>query len=249
MKGHDHSHDSHAIRHRLENKPARSHLRDFVYGSIDGTVTTFAVVAGVAGAGLSSGVVIVLGLANLLADGFSMAVSNYLGARTEAQETQRLRKIEEEAIEHQPEGEREEIRQIFAAKGITDETVLEEVVSSVTRDKQRWVDTMIQEEYGLALETGSPLKAGLVTMAAFVAVGAVPLVVYLFNYFAPGQAVENPFLISSILTGIAFFSVGAIKSRFVHQHWALSGAETVGLGAVAAALAWGVGHLLAGILH
>lgn len=59
------------------------YLKDYIYGSIDGTVTTFAVVAGVAGAGLSSSIVIILGFANLVADGFSMAISNYLGSRAE----------------------------------------------------------------------------------------------------------------------------------------------------------------------
>ena len=74
-------HSPHAIRCRLEAGPQHSYVRDYVYGAIDGAVTTFAIVAGVAGAQLSGGVVVVLGLANLLGDGFSMAVSNYLGTR------------------------------------------------------------------------------------------------------------------------------------------------------------------------
>lgn len=74
-----------AIRERLSQPPKRSHLRDFIYGGIDGAVTTFAVVAGVAGAGLSATVVIILGVANLIANGFSMAVSNYAATRAELQ--------------------------------------------------------------------------------------------------------------------------------------------------------------------
>ena len=78
-------HTSAAIRERLHLGPDHSYLRDFIYGAVDGIVTTFAVVAGVAGAQLSAGIVIVLGVANLLGDGFSMAVSNYLGTRADEQ--------------------------------------------------------------------------------------------------------------------------------------------------------------------
>ena len=78
-----------AIRRRLRASAEHSHLRDFVFGAMDGTVTTFAVVAGVAGAGLPSGIAIVLGTANLLADGFSMAAGNYLSTKTDRQVVER----------------------------------------------------------------------------------------------------------------------------------------------------------------
>ena len=81
-------------------------------------MTTFAVVAGVVGAGLSSKIVIVLGVANLLADGFSMGVSNYLGTKVEEEQKSRARRVEEQHIEMIPDGEREEVRQIFKAKGL-----------------------------------------------------------------------------------------------------------------------------------
>ena len=81
----------------------------FLVGAIDGIVTTFAIVSGVAGAGLSSGIVIVLGIANLLGDGFSMGVSDYLGTRAEDQQRQQARSLEEHHIAVLPEGETEEV--------------------------------------------------------------------------------------------------------------------------------------------
>ncbi len=112
-----------AIRERLSRPPKQSHLRDFIYGGIDGAVTTFAVVAGVAGAGLSASVVIILGVANLIADGFSMAVSNYAATRAELQKRALARAEEEQEIRDIPEGEREEIRQIFSLKGFSGDPI------------------------------------------------------------------------------------------------------------------------------
>src|SRR5688572_12463591 len=89
-----HQHTPEDIARRLLAGPRSSHIRDFIYGGIDGTVTTFAVVSGVVGAGLASETVIILGCANLLADGFSMAASNYLGTKTEHDEKKRIEEYE-----------------------------------------------------------------------------------------------------------------------------------------------------------
>src|SRR3989344_3791694 len=96
-----------------------TYVGDFIYGAIDGSVTTFAVVSCVAGASLSANIVIILGLANLFADGFSMAVGNYLSTRSSNEFVQNERKREEWEVEHYPEGEVEEVRQIFRKKGFS----------------------------------------------------------------------------------------------------------------------------------
>lgn len=239
---HEADHTPEAIRLRLQHEGSQGYLKDSIYGAIDGAVTTFAVVSSVAGAGLSSGIVIILGLANLLADGFSMASGNFLGTRAENQAARRARREEEEEIETHPEGEREEIRQIYASKGLEGET-LEEVVGVITSNKKQWVDVMMQEEHGLLAARPSPVKAAFATFGAFQLIGAIPLLAYIVNLINP-EMVSDPFLPACIFTGIAFFTVGALKSRFVDQHWALAGAETLGVGTLAAVIAYAIGVLL-----
>lgn len=241
------THTPAAIQDRLTVGPTHSYLRDFIYGAVDGVVTTFAVVSGVAGAGLPSGVVIVLGAANLAGDGFSMAVSNYLGTRADRQLVERARRIEEEHVTAYPEGEREEIRQIFRAKGLSGSD-LEQIVTALTSNRKRWIDTMIQEEYGLALMGATPRRAAAITFVAFVLLGALPLLPFISEFFKPG-IVTKPFLVSSLVTGTAFFLVGAVKARFVLQHWYRAGVETFIVGGIAATLAYLVGVALRSVVR
>lgn len=239
------SHEPSAVQERLEAGIKHSYLKDFVYGAIDGIVTTFAVVAGVVGAGLSSKVIIILGVANLLADGFSMAVSNFLGTQAEEQFRERIRKSEEKHIRDIPEGEKEEIRQIFAGKGFKGKD-LDRAVKIITSDPKRWVDTMIQEEFGLSLNGPSPVKAALSTFISFITVGSLSLLVFIYE--VAGQTrVTNAFLISALMTGAAFFIVGAMKGKFVGHRWYLSGLETLFVGGIASALAYYVGYVLKNI--
>lgn len=238
------SHTPAAIRMRLAQQSGPSYVRDFLFGAIDGTVTTFAVVSGVAGAGLSSVVIVILGTANLLADGFSMAAGNFLGARADQQLRDKMRRIEEQHIAEFPQGEAEEIRQIFAQKGFHGED-LERAVRTITKNRERWVETMLVEEHGLPARGQAPWKAAAATFVAFVAVGAMPLLPYLAG--GAGIEVLRPFEWSCGLTAVAFFLTGAAKSRFVAQSWWVSGLESLGLGGAAAAVAYGVGKMLGGL--
>lgn len=237
---HEAEHHPHAIRERLLEPRRSSYLGDAVLGGIDGCVTTFAVVAGAIGAGFSGMVVMVFGVANLLADGLSMAVSNYLSTRSQHEQLDHARREEERHIHQFPEGEQEEIRQIFAAKGFSGET-LERIVETVTQNKDLWIDTMLIEELGLHLEARSPWRAGLSTFAAFVVVGFVPLVPFLMGALL---AEHLRFVVSCIATGTAFAAIGVAKGRVLKRSLMMSGAETLLIGGAAAVVAYLVGAWL-----
>jgi len=234
----EHEHTSDAIAERIAASN-HNYIRDFIYGGIDGAVTTFAVVSGVSGAELSPSIVLILGFANLVADGFSMAASNYLGTKAELDDYRRLEKIEHRHITVAPEGEREEVREIYRNKGFEGEE-LEKAVELITADRDRWVQTMLTEEYGLPAEVRSPWRAALLTFAAFVVCGLVPLMPYLVG-------AGSSFLVSCVMTGITFFLIGSFKSRWSTSGWLRSGLETFFVGALAAILAYVVGVLLKGV--
>ena len=165
-----------------------------------------------------------------------MAASNYLGTRAEQDDYHRLEKVEYRHIELEPEGEREEVRQIYSEKGFEGEE-LDKAVELITSDKDRWVKTMLTEEYGLPSAIRSPWYAAFATFVAFVICGFVPLVPYVFG-------VASSFLVSCILTGVTFFLIGSFKSRWSTTSWFRSGMETLFVGALAAGLAYGIGVLL-----
>jgi VIT1/CCC1 family predicted Fe2+/Mn2+ transporter len=234
----EHTHD--AIARRLAAAHKHSYLGDFILGAVDGAVTTFAIVAASAGARLSNTVVLILGLANVLADGFSMAASNYLRARSDQQMLRRFRSIEESHIENIPEGEQEEIRQIFRGKGFDGE-ILEKIVDVITRDRQQWVNTMLTEEWGLPLHQPLAWRAALATFTAFVAAGMVPLLPAITMREARS---DETFFASSVMTGATFFVVGWVRGKIVERRAWLAGIETLVLGGLAAAVAYFAGSLL-----
>lgn len=225
-----------AIKARLHLGPRVNYLRDWVYGGIDGAVTTFAILAGVAGASLSPRVMLIVGFANLLADGFALAAGDFTATRTEHDNYKKLWASEAEQIRDVPDGEREEIRQIYAAKGFSGDD-LERAVEILTEDRSRWIKTMLFEEYGLTENMRKPWLAAVSTFVAFGMCGVVPLIPFMLGWPA-GMA------ISIVLTALAFFVIGTFKSIWSMQSWVRSGLETVLIGMCAASVAFGVGLLL-----
>jgi len=233
----EHGHSRDQIRARLAHGPRVSYLRDMVFGGIDGAVTTFAIVAGVVGADLSTRIVLILGAANLLADGFSMAAANYSSSRTELEEYDQVRAMEERHIDAVPDGEREEVRQILHARGF-DGDGLEQAVGVITSDRERWIDTMMAHEHGLQPIARSPLRAALATFAAFLVCGTVPLLPFLFGLAASTVT-------STVMTGLTFFAIGSLRSHWSPLPWWRAGLNTTAIGMAAAGVAYAVGNLLA----
>lgn len=231
----DHGHSQQEIARRIGSPPGRGVLRDLVYGAIDGSVTTFAIVAGVAGAGLSPFVIVALGIANVLADGFSMAAGNYSGTKAERDNIRRVRAIEERHIRCYPEGERREVREILAQMGL-DGPVLDDATRAITADRESWIDLMLQGEYGLGGVDPQPMRAALATFMAFLVAGFVPLLPFLLG-------LNRAFELSAVMTMAVFFAIGAFKSRWSLAPWWRSGLETLLIGGVAAAIAFAVGTL------
>lgn len=228
-----HEHTPSAIAERIAQQRSAIPIRDLVYGAIDGIVTTFSIVAGVSGADLPDSVVLILGASNVLSDGFSMASGNYLASKAELDAKALISSYESDQIRNNPVGETEEIRQIFKAKGFEGE-LLENAVEKIVRNREEWLRLMLSEEYGLASGQRSPVRAAALTFTAFVLFGSIPLLPNAFG-------VQNDLAMSTILTGIAFFLLGAFKSIWSLEPAWLSGLKTFFIGAVAAGLAYTVG--------
>ena len=220
-------------------------IGEMVYGGLDGIITTFAVVSGVAGAQLDTSVILILGLANLLADGFSMATGAFLAARSEKEYYQREWEREAYEIEQYPEGERAELIAVYEASGYTAEEA-QTLVQIQSREPDRFVRAMMIEELGLMEDDSSPLAAGLVTLVSFIIAGAIPLLVYVLGIFVELPA-ELGFPAAIVLTSIALFALGSAKVIVTGMNLLRSGLEMLIVGGLAASVAYGVGALLRGL--
>lgn len=216
------------------------YLADFVYGANDGIITTFAVVSGVVGASLSPGIIVALGVANLLADGFSMGASSFLSILSERNFHKSIRAEQDRDIEHQPDIAREEVRSVLKGWQVPRE-MLEQLVQVFTRDKQRWSNFIMRHEFDVSEEGDEkPFQHGLATFSAFVVAGILPI----FPYFFAGDY-DNQFLISIIATGITLFLVGSAQSLLTNRKWWLkTGLQMLVVGGVAASISFGVGFLI-----
>ncbi len=231
----EHGHSPEEIAARLSPGQPSRYLRDAVYGAIDGAVTTFAIVAGVAGAGLPNSVIVVLGCANILADGFSMAAGNYAGTKADVDDRNRIIAVEERHIELHRDGEKEELRQILELRGLTSD-VLDQAVETIAAQKRKWIEFMLTDEYGLPRDAPKPWRMALATFVAFLLAGIIPLAPFLLG-------IGRPFEISVAATLGTFFLIGAMKSRWSLSSWWRSGLETFLIGLIAAIVAFAVGSL------
>lgn len=220
-------------------RKGRGNLRDIIYGAIDGSVTTFAIVAGVAGAGLSPVVIIALGFANGLRRRLLDGRRQLLCTKAELDDLNRLRRIETTRLRHDPEAVRADLRRIFAARGLEDGT-LDRAADEISRSPEHAVDMILDGLHGLSPVEPHPMRAALFTFGAFLVAGMVPLLPFLL-------ALPFSFAVATALTLATFFAIGAYKSRWSLAPWWRSGVETLAIGGVAAGIAYLVGSVFAGM--
>lgn len=217
-------------------------LPDFVYAGIDGAITTFAAVAGVVGAQLSINIILIIGFANLFADGFSMAVGKYLSDTAELERIQHLRSLQERAILEKPKESKKALVHVLRKFGFCD-GALRDATNVITKHPAAWVHLLMHHKQNVIEENINPIKGALATLAAFMTVGFIPLVGYVFQQFLP-LTTDALFWGTCIATLIALFFVGTVKTKFSKKSWIVGGAETAFMGGIAASIAYLVGSIV-----
>ncbi len=228
-------------RHIEPHLKESSSIRDFVFGFGDGVNTSLGIAAGVGGADASSNIIILAALVAMFTGAKAMAVQNYLAVKShrELLKSEIDREIWE--IENKPEDERQEIEDIYKAKGFSGKD-LEMIVNKITSDKKVWLDTMLNEELNLNLEiAGHPLKSALRMFGSFLVGGILPIIPF---FFAEGYV---PLFIAIGISLSTSFIVGAVKSKMAQTSIIKGGIEMAGLGTGIALIGFGIGTELVNI--
>jgi vacuolar iron transporter family protein len=220
-----------------------SFIRDLVFGFGDGINTSLGIISGVGGVAVAADIVILAALVGMFTGAKAMAVQNYLAVKSQREILESEIKREKFEIENVPDKERQEIEDIYMAKGFRGDD-LRRVVNKITSDKDVWLKTMLTEELGINLGiVGNPLKSALVMFGAFLLGGILPILPYF--------VVKAGIIPSSIAIGIAVglsltssFIVGAIKSRMAKKNWVRGGIEMAVLGTGIALVGYGIGSEL-----
>jgi predicted membrane protein (TIGR00267 family) len=225
-------------RHAEPHLSESSKIRDFVFGFGDGINTSLGIAAGVGGAEISSNIIILAALVGMFTGAKAMAVQNYLAVKTHRELLKSEIAREEWEIENKPDVERNEIEDIYKAKGFSGNE-LEAIVNKITSDKKVWLDTMLTEELKLNVEVlGNPLKSAFRMFGAFLLGGILPIIPFFFGHG------YTPLIIAVGMSLTASFLVGALKSRLAQTNILKGGLEMAGLGTGIALLGFGIGKEL-----
>eukprot|EP00041_Stephanoeca_diplocostata_P039755 m.1637712 g.1637712 ORF g.1637712 m.1637712 type:complete len:304 (-) comp26088_c0_seq1:204-1115(-) len=231
-----------------EHDSAGDYVKVMVFGGLDGIITTFAVVASIAGADLKTEVVLVMGFANLLADAVSMAFGEYISGDAEQRYVKHERDREAWELENYKDGEVKEMIDLYVEKGFSKEDA-SKIIELMATNKTFFIDHMLVEELGM-LPPDDDLKGiimnSLVMFTAFVVFGLVPLLAYLA--FSTFLSKGSLFAISCVLTALALFGLGAFSSKFSSSTWYRGGFFVLLNGATAAGVAYLVGYVLTQIV-
>jgi VIT1/CCC1 family predicted Fe2+/Mn2+ transporter len=230
------------------NNKTGERLSEIILGGQDGLVNTLGVILGVAAASQDFRIIMAGGLAGAIAESVSMAAVGYTSKLAEKDFYTSALKREKYEIEHLPEVEKQEIKEIFVKKGFTGK-LLEEAVETIISNKKVWLDTMMREELDLTPVDGSvPFKSAFLIGLAAILGSLVPLLSFAFFYFAkikfPGD-IQWSIIISLVISAIALFIVGVVKSRLTIGKWYKSGTQMVVIGILSALFGYFVGALFA----
>ncbi|MFA6489228.1 MAG: VIT1/CCC1 transporter family protein [Candidatus Micrarchaeia archaeon] len=213
-------------------------LSDVILGGQDGLVNVLGIVLGVASATSDKYIVIIAGLVATFAESVSMAAVAYASARAEQDHYRKEMEQEKWEMEHLPDIETEEIRIIYMRKGLRGRE-LEQMVKTVTGNKELWLSTMMTEELGLTpVENINPYRAAGVVGGSAIVGSIVPLVPFMF--FGIGESI----IYSLILSTLVLFAVGVYKARITVGNWFKSGIEMAAVGMLAALVGYFVGKFL-----
>ncbi|HEX9845242.1 MAG TPA: VIT1/CCC1 transporter family protein [Candidatus Nitrosotenuis sp.] len=222
-------------RHTEPHLSESSGIRDFVFGFGDGINTSLGIAAGVGGADVSSNFIILAALVGMFTGAKAMAVQNYLAVKAHRELLKSEIAREEWEIENKPDLERQEIEDIYKAKGFSGKE-LEMVVNKITSDKKVWLDTMLTEELKLNVEVlGNPLKSAFRMFGAFLVGGILPIIPF---FFLDGYV---PLIIAIGISLSTSFLVGAVKSKIANTNILKGGLEMAGLGTGIALVGFGIG--------
>ena len=212
-------------------------MRELIFGINDGLVSTLSLVSGVAGANPGRGVIILAGVAGLLAGAISMAAGAYISAKSEREVYEAEVVREREEVELEPEEEKEELRILYQLKGFSKEEA-ERLVERVSQDKDLFLEGLVRDELGLMPESfPNPWKAGAFSGGAFVLGALIPLVAHFFLEGLPAVVASAAFSI------VGLFLIGVLKTIFTGRSWWRSGVEMVGIGFFATAVTYLIGTL------
>lgn len=241
--------DAHSSKESTHKSGGGGFLRSIIFGALDGIVTTFATIAGTAGASYGINVVVTLGFSALIADAISMGLGDYISSQSELDWSKKERRREEWEFQHIKSAEIEEMMHLYMEKGISEEDA-KTILSTMAKYDQFFVDHMMVMELGIMPPDGdeSPRKAGAVTFASFLVFGSIPLIAYLIFYnisFGADFQIYGTFIISAIITGLSLFALGVLKGRLAGSKAISSGIWVLFNGSLAAGAAFLVAYVFA----
>jgi VIT1/CCC1 family predicted Fe2+/Mn2+ transporter len=213
-------------------------LRAAVFGVNDGLVSNASLILGVAGASANNSIILLSGVAGLLAGAFSMAAGEYVSVRSQREMFEHQIGLEREELAQYPEEEAEELALIYAARGLPREDA-QKLAKSLIADPAKALATLAREELGLNPDDlGSPWGVAIFSFLSFAAGALVPLLPFL----ALGG--ERALLVSIVFTALTLFGVGAVISLFTGRSALRDGLRMLGIGAAAGAMTYAIGKLL-----